>query len=66
MECNSAGSFRVMALWASDTAEKSSLNFLEHNKWAAVNFSLEEDFLTYVKYKEKAYYLLIKTTKYVK
>lgn len=55
-----------MALWASDTAEKSSLNFLEHNKWAAVNFSLEEDFLTYVKYKEKAYYLLIKTTKYVK
>lgn len=42
-----------MALWASDTAEQSSLNFLEHSKWATVNFSREEDFLTYVNIKRK-------------
>lgn len=51
MECNSAGSFGVMALWAGGTAERSSLNFLEYNKWAAVNFSLEEDFSNLCKYK---------------
>lgn len=42
-----------MALWAGGTAERSSLNFLEYNKWAAVNFSLEEDFLTYANINRK-------------
>lgn len=48
MESNLDNSFRVIALWANITAERFILNFLEYNNRAAVSFSLQGAFLSYV------------------
>lgn len=47
MESTLDNSFRVIALWANITAERSILNLPEYNNRAALSFSLQGAFLSY-------------------